>query len=165
MIGWLTLALVTGFLPSPGYAQSSTSGDGDLFQKYRVADTFRGKPAPLDLSSHDARAFRTRLREAMSHGPAFAGYYAVAVWGCGSSCRSAAIIDLRTGEPTFFPATIQNDTNDPHRDEEPLTFKLHSRAWHVIGDLNEKEKDGNRWYIWTGSEFKLISEKLDKQVD
>jgi hypothetical protein len=58
----------------------------------------------VDLrSSPHARAYRTRLREAAKGPPSFAGHYAFAEWGCGSSCQEGAIVDLRSGAVHWLP--------------------------------------------------------------
>jgi hypothetical protein len=41
--------------------------------------------------------FRTRLTEAATQPPDFAGHYRFAVWGCGSNCGAGAILDLQNG--------------------------------------------------------------------
>jgi len=68
------------------------------FEDYHVADVFHGTPAPVKTTdSKLARTYRTRLRDAGSKGPNFAGHYTLASWGCGTSCQDWAVIDARTG--------------------------------------------------------------------
>jgi len=147
--------LAMGLCPLVAVAQSNADDDAEMFQKYKIVDVFHGKPAPLDLSSSDARMYRTQLRYAIRQGPKFAGYYAVGTWGCGTGCTTVAIIDLRTGKSTFF-ATIQEWFDGGDFQLSELKYKLNSRAWHVIGDLNEQGKPADRWFLWTGDKFELI---------
>lgn len=69
--------------------------------------------AKLDLKSNPlAKTYRTVLRKAMTEGPNYAGYYRVAIWGCGSSCATFAVINLKTGRviaPPKGTATVGGD--------------------------------------------------------
>ena len=141
-------------------AQSTSSNSLDLFPKYRVTDTFKGRPAPPVLSSPDAREFRTKIREGVAKGVVFAGHYEVAVWGCGSGCLSFAVVDAFTGKVTFFPASVSQNREAGER----LTYRRSSRAIHIIGSLNEKDS-ADRWYVWDGNAFNLISERPATLVD
>jgi hypothetical protein len=141
-------------------AQSTISSPLDLFPKYQVRSSIKGKPAPPILSSPDAHEFRTRIRESVAKGVAFAGHYEVAVWGCGSGCLSFAVIDAFTGKVTFFPASVSQNREAG----ECLTYKRTSKAIHIIGSLNE-EDSADRWYVWDGSSFNLISKRPAILVD
>jgi hypothetical protein len=68
------------------------------FDKYRV-DTFSGKLTAIDYSSNKtARRFRSAINWSIDqYGMNFAGHYNLARWGCGTSCQSGAITDLKTG--------------------------------------------------------------------
>ena len=141
-------------------AQNSPEASGDLFDKYPVAPSFKGKPAPPVLSDPATRGYRTRIREGVAKGIGFAGHFEVAVWGCGAGCLSFAIVDAVTGKVSFFPATISQEREAGER----LTYKPDSRAVHVIGSLNE-EDSADRWYVWNGDKFILISKKPAILVD
>ncbi len=141
-------------------AQSTNSSPLDLFSKYQVRSTFKGKPAPPILSLPDAHEFRTRIREGVAKGVVFAGHYEVAVWGCGSGCLTFAVIDAFTGKVTFFPATVSQNREAGER----LTYKRNSKAIHIIGSLNEKDS-ADRWYVWDGNSFNLISKRPAILVD
>ncbi|WP_263379635.1 hypothetical protein [Granulicella paludicola] len=158
----ILLLCVFALLPNAEhtFAQSETSGPLDLFPKYQVRSTFTGRPSPPILSSHDAHEFRTRIREGVAKGVVFAGHYEVAVWGCGSGCLSFAVIDAFTGRVTFFPATVSQNREVGER----LTYKRNSEAIHIIGSLNE-EDSADRWYVWDGNSFNLISKRPAILVD
>lgn len=92
-----TLALV-----SITYARPQ---DGNVrfprFADYRAGEFFSGKPAEPKLVRPRERLFRTKIREGAAKGANFAGHYAIAEWGCGSSCVSIAVVDVKTGD--VFP--------------------------------------------------------------
>jgi hypothetical protein len=69
------------------------------FKDYPVNEPLIRHPAPVDFSrSPDERRFRTVLVRGARKGPNFAGHYTVVIWGCGSPCKSFAIVDARTGQ-------------------------------------------------------------------
>lgn len=68
------------------------------FKNYAVKSIYSGKTAQLNLSDEHARFFRTRLRDALTEQPNFAGEYVITMWGCGASCRMYSIINKRTGQ-------------------------------------------------------------------
>jgi hypothetical protein len=134
--------------------------DPDLFAKYAVVPRFHGHPVEPILATPEDRAFRTRIREGAAKGPVFADHYAVAVWGCGSSCISFAIIDSQSGRVYTFPATISQGNEAGER----LTYRRNSRAMHIIGSLNEQDS-ADRWYVWNGHELQLVSKQPAHLLD
>jgi len=152
----LGLALLLILLPLTlsGQAQPLSPDELATFAKYHVADIFHGKPAMPDVDDPHARMYRTRLRDAAKHGMNFAGHYAMAEWGCGTSCVEFAAINLKDGRVTFFPSAV-SWTSEKNCG---IRFRRDSRALHVIGDLNE-EDSADRWYEWTGRSFRLLSRK------
>jgi hypothetical protein len=75
-------------------------------EDFQVSGTLKVKPASVKLSSRRAREFRTMLRTNAEQGVNFAGHYVVVTWGCGSDCRSIAIIDARNGNVYFTPSLL-----------------------------------------------------------
>jgi hypothetical protein len=141
-------------------AQQMSPENAAMFARYPAGAIFHGKPATPDVTDPDAHMFRTRIRAGAAQGVVFAGHYSVAVWGCGASCISFAVIDAITGRVHFFPASISQINEAGER----LTYRKNSRAIHVIGSLNE-ENSADRWFLWDGHEFKLISEKPARLLD
>lgn len=45
----------------------------------------------------EAEEYDRIITEALKRGPSFAGRFAVAEWGCGSSCQQHAVVDVETG--------------------------------------------------------------------
>jgi hypothetical protein len=73
------------------------------FEDFPVTDSYTGPVAGVDFAGQPGAAeFRTALTEGMAEGVRFAGRYAVAEWGCGTSCQSYALIDAETGEIVEF---------------------------------------------------------------
>jgi len=150
----IAAALALGFAAGPAGAQSSAA----LLAKYPVKQVYKGKPAPVNLKSHkNARNFRTRLRAAARPGPKFAGRFAVAIWGCGTSCQQIALIDARTGRVSFGPSAAHG-----------ARYRLRSRllivnaeedirdAWEARG---QKRPDWAKteYYLWRGGKLVKIA--------
>jgi hypothetical protein len=129
------------------------------FEDYSVKTKYKSKPAKVDLKSHPrAKMFRSVLRNAASRGPNFAGHYAIAQWGCGTSCIEFAVIDLKTGKVFINPEPATSD----------LVFDIDSRLLVVnpidssTYKLSEHLPDYlmTRYLIWEGSSFKQIDSSM-----
>src|SRR5688572_22160424 len=116
------------------------------FSDYPVKNSFKGRPARVDLASaRGARYYRTRLRESAAAGPNFAGYYAVGLWGCGSPCISAGMVDLRTGNVIWPP--------NPEMLVFDISFRLNSRLL-IINSREVLEKARPKGPpTWIGGEW------------
>jgi hypothetical protein len=93
------------FIPQREYKVAQVKfNDMIPFEKYQVAQ-FDGSMAPVNFNSNkDAKRFKTVLTGTyQSEGLNFAGHYCFVSWGCGTSCQSSAIIDLRSGAVFFGP--------------------------------------------------------------
>jgi hypothetical protein len=104
------------------------------------------------------RRYRTVLRNGIESGANFAGHYAVVVWGCGSSCSSFAIVNLKTGK-----VIVPNDISSvigmylDNSTEQFLPEGLHgywgyryildSSLLVLVGMLNEKETHEGAYYF------------------
>jgi hypothetical protein len=153
--------LVLAALSACASAQKREEPNDPFYARYPVKVVFQGISAIPKLTSPEARAYRTRLRYAAKSGPDFADHYDMAVWGCGAGCLEFAVIDAKTGNVTFFPFTVSQSREKGDK----LNFRRDSRAIHVIGSLNEQDDSADRWYLWTGKEFSLISEKPAELFD
>jgi hypothetical protein len=122
------------------------------FEEYSVVDSFKGRPAPVDLSSDPkARRYRTMLREGAAEGPNFAGHYTVVTWGCGTECQVHSIVDARTGRVYMFPFVTGYD----------LAFRRDSRL--LVADAVDEcldpqliGPDESTWYVWNEHTLKRI---------
>jgi hypothetical protein len=131
------------------------------FESY-PATVYKGRVAPVRISTPLARTFRTRLREGSKDGVNFAGHYTVVEWGCGAGCLQVGIIDAKTGVVSFpkelagFMVWFWGK-----EDYDALQFKPDSRLIILSGSPategdNEGAKTGLFYYEWTGSGLKLI---------
>jgi hypothetical protein len=130
----------------------------------------------LDLnSSPTAKMYRTLLRQEVSKGPNFAGYYRVAIWGCGTSCANFAVVNLKTGQvitPEHFYATstvyfgVEARTvfPDSQSGDEAFGFRKDSRLLVILGDLDEDEsREGAFYFVLGGERLRLIHSTLVKK--
>ena len=161
-IKFLFAALCACFLAAPALAQD---GAVPRFQDYS-APVFRGKAAPLKLTTPLARGYRTRLREGARRAVNFAGHYTLHTWSCGTGCLQTAFIDAKTGE-VFFPEELNGFIvcfyqPEAVKDlEEALQFQKGSRLIVMSGyPVSERDRDapkkGFYYYEWTGRELKLL---------
>lgn len=132
------------------------------FENYPVRENFRGKSAPVKLTSRRARTFRTMLRENAEKGVNFAGHYIAATWGCGSSCWSFAIADARTGEVYFIPSLLTVG-GFGYAQEDLIQFRKDSRLLIVVGSPNDEGYVGRRYYVWRNNRLKLIRAIEDRE--
>jgi hypothetical protein len=120
------------------------------FEDYPATGPYRGHNAPLVLTKKDAGS-RTRLREAATRKPNFAGHYVLTTWGCGAECVMGAAIDANTGHVHWLPFTICCWKADV---TQPIAARLDSRLIVFTGARNEKEGDeGTHYYEFRNGEF------------
>lgn len=128
------------------------------FEDFPIAEVFKGTPAlPLFRTPHQ-RTFRTRIREAASNGPNFAGHYTIVEWMCGSNCAGTAMVDEKTGEAFDQPFEVVEfppmfDYVDEFHDA--MSYKVDSRLLVLHGCPNQ-EGCGSYYLEWTGVKFKLL---------
>jgi hypothetical protein len=133
------------------------------FRDYRVREIYRGKHAAVDFSSNPrAKTWQTMLIDAANKGSNFAGHYTVAMWGCGTSCTSFAIIDAINGR-VYFPTTLSHVRWTGGRGKEyGLKFRIDSDLLIVYGSPNEEDKMGAFYYKWENNDLQLIKSDLAK---
>src|SRR5262245_20769683 len=106
------------------------------FKDFPAGGTFEGKPARPRLATKDQRDRRELYASAVANGVTFAGHYAVVKYGCGSSCVSSDILDLRSGNVVAVPFTVSG-WREIHDDFEPIEAKRDSRLIVFLGAINE----------------------------
>lgn len=132
---------------------SSEQANVPQFRDYPSKEAYTGKPAKLLLNNDTAKLFRTRLREALTQEPEFAGEYVIAVWGCGTECRSYTFVNKRTGQ--VIEQSFGGEDGD-----EPEKFKLNSNL--LVAHGTEYDNDYNEigyhasFYVLENDKFKLI---------
>jgi hypothetical protein len=122
--------------------------------QFPAGPAYAGKTAPVDLKSEkSARTFKTRLAEASKGKPNFAGHVIVAMWGCGTSCQTIALIDARTGKVSFGPTATAGARYDvksrllvvnPPKDlaELPKEMRAATRTEYYLWDKGALRKIG-----------------------
>lgn len=126
------------------------------FGDFPAGDRFAGKPSLPQLSTPQARRFRTLLRDEAARGPNFAGHYTVARWGCGAGCISWAIIDARGGRVWFAPFTVAPACADDSDACLPsLEFRPDSELMVISGARNEQGA-GRYFYRWHAGVLTLL---------
>jgi hypothetical protein len=98
---------------------------------------YHGPQTSADLSTKEARAYRTRLSNAARQAPNFAGHYVVTEWGCGTGCLTGAILDVKTGKAVFLPVLLgSGSTGHPVDDQnQKFEYRVDSYLLRVIGSL------------------------------
>ena len=98
----VVLLLIVGLLYTKNTSHS-VEVTTPQFEKYPVADVYRGQPAEVDFDSYPgSETFRTAILSGVSEGVNFAGHYTVVTWGCGTSCQNSAIVDVETGNIVVY---------------------------------------------------------------
>ena len=139
-------------------SRKNRSGNLPKFSDYKVAVS-KAAPKPVRFAGNkDARMFRTRLTEANDNGVNFAGHFVFAIWGCGTSCVSGAVIDTKTGV-VYFPEELGGMTfGGGFREisDEPLQYKPDSNLFILEGNAANNETAGRSYFVWEGAKFKRI---------
>ncbi|MGH9770529.1 MAG: hypothetical protein ACRD4Q_02330 [Candidatus Acidiferrales bacterium] len=146
----LSIAVALGLSVCTAHAQAQIPA----FSAYPVRP-FDGRRAPVDLSTRQARMFRTRLRTAAGQPPNFAGHYVVAEWGCGTDCALGGIVDLKNGRVTWLPGSTGDVGNSPRYVFQPL-----SRLLEVNGYPDEMHMTGPfraRYYVMRHDRLSLMA--------
>jgi hypothetical protein len=90
-----------------------------------------------------ARRFRTALRDGVAAGPNFAGHLTVVTWGCGTQCRSDAIVDART-ERVYADSALDFGCHDPgYRRASRLVVQRPD--WAALGPCSPGPIRSFRW--------------------
>ena len=154
----LVLLSVASILPCSRGQSASSVGQlpksAPRFEDYPGEPLYRGPTVSPRLDTPDARNYRTAIRHAAARGPQFDGHYAVASWGCGTSCQFHAIIDVKSG--AVYMTNLQTALDVEYHLDSRLFIKNRpevARHWCMPGSAIEPTS----WYYeWTGSQLRLI---------
>ena len=142
----VTLVLAAWVVARPASGQAALPA----FASYPVADRYEGpRAAPRLRPGTAAWWFRTRIREAATQPPNFAGHYVLATWGCGAECVSYAIIDVKTGVVYFDNRTVCCWGTAVPDDFEPVRGQLDSRLLICTGQFNEQGSNKPHGYVFS----------------
>ena len=183
---WIALAALLGATPAQGAQCLSTDAvfrTGPRFAGYAAGLKTIVHPAPAAIASHEARQFRSMLREAAKAGPNFAGHFTIAGWGCGTSCLDWGVVDALTGQVTFdaklrvletpsgdwanYGALTKSFTAAGANKEsfDLLLFRRDSALLVMRGAPGEDEtRDGVRYLHWTGTRFEQVKFVPAKEI-
>ncbi|MDX3809346.1 hypothetical protein ACXIUS_24280 [Bosea thiooxidans] len=124
------------------------------FAEYPAAVLAGPRTAPV-LDTPEKRAYRTRLRTAANGSSNFAGRFAVAEWGCGTSCLTGAVVDLQTGNVVFFPGTFSGwGLVDPKF--KAAEYRLNSSLIVLSGQVNEEGPIGSHYFHLSDGQFRYL---------
>ncbi len=160
LLRWPTTLLVAACLlagAASGQKRVPRSEDYPVPESQR----FRGKPAPVVLSSRRARMYRTVLREGARAGPNFAGHYTIVTWGAGLATFSMAVVDARTGR-VYFPPFEEVGASSyglPFIDKgNNPAWRIDSKLFAFVGmpDWDERKGEGLYLYTFDRGRFRLV---------
>lgn len=142
------------------------------FDDYRVPTEWPTLHPKVDTKTTEiGRTFRTVLQNEISYGANFAGHYRLAIWGCGSSCSSFAVVNIKSGE-VIVPDNLSSVSGN-HLNTEELgdlflhegfndgawgyRYKKNSRLIVFVGTLDEdNNREGAYYYILENDELKPV---------
>jgi hypothetical protein len=141
----LLVAIAAGLVWAPLASAVSLN-----FADYPVDPVYKGDVVLPQFKGRDKdwRDFRTRIKEGMAEGAAYAGEISVIQIGCGTGCSSITLGNVKTGKLYDFPRGGE-DSMYLQVKTKP-TSKLLAAQWQ--GD------DGCHleYYVWTGKGLKKI---------
>ncbi len=140
------------------------------FEDYPVDQVSTKKPASIrwppnmDPNDPETGKFTESVKEAVAHGPNFAGHYAIAHWGLGTGISSIAVVDLATGrvfrEMPFVFVDVPWDPEDksPYRGysfRSDSTLLIASGCFYK-GESQSGNDCGWKYYKWEQNRFVLL---------
>ena len=151
VLGWVVLVALVVVNGLPLYAQQLPK-----LSDYPAGEIFRGTPAAPRLDTPEKREFRTRLRQEAALGPNFAGRFRLATWGCGTECRSLAVIDVRSGEVWMVPFQWEAASETPLRPACHLGGGYDVTSELLIAQGQVLDKAGTHFLHWQNGRFTLL---------
>ncbi|WP_413483419.1 hypothetical protein [Morganella psychrotolerans] len=134
---------------------------------YPVDKLYTGKTAQqVDLSDEFTNMFRTRFKYALSGDIVFAGEYAKASWGCGSSgCHIVSFISKRTGRALDRGFSVYYSMDDNHPIGEEILYMDKNSRLIITGGTDEETYESFRYYyLLEGNSLKLLSRLPDNNI-
>jgi hypothetical protein len=127
------------------------------FSDFGTPESFQGPVVEPMLRNPDQRKFEAQIRRQSTLPANFAGHYKIAEWGCGSSCVSIAVINLKTGEVYEGPFSVLGYGNSYKYEGgyDELEYKATSRLLIARGCPGDKNC-GTYYYEWKGNHFNQL---------
>lgn len=154
---------VVAFAPAQDFIEPA-------FTDFPVGASLGVAPAPFRLpragewQPPDDETIRRYLATESQKEPNFAGVCRIVVWGCGTECAQAALIDLRDGVYRFL-ATLAAEDELVYRPDSRL-LQLRPRERVFTADplwafwLRDRSVSVSTYYEWTGKGLRLLR-KID----
>lgn len=138
------------------------ASEAPKFKDYPAAPLYSGAPGQLQTNSELARSYRTRLGDAMSAEPVFAGEYILTGWGCGGSCYTSAFVNKRTGQvidTTFNAYSASRDDKEVRIGEEIELMRIDSNllVTRQVTEDHPPQYFAN-FYVLENGQLKLIKQ-------
>ncbi len=144
------------------YANTVHQAGRVSFDSYPPSQVISGSITLPDFQGRDrwARMFRTRISDAVSAGPNFAGHFTVVEIGCGMSCRLAYVVDAASGQVFRFPYGGEEQS------ELGLIYASDSRLlratwkapyWEDVDKFFDKCISQD--LLWSGKDFEILHEE------
>lgn len=142
---------------------ASAAGVPD-FKDYPAPSLYTRLAAKLLTDSEFSRFYKTRLAQAMTQKPTFAGEYVVAGWGCGGGgCYVQSLVNKRTGKAIETGFQARNRIVDFAKrlevrvGEEIKEIRIHSRLL-VTRRITEEEPRQyfEKYYVVSQDRLKLL---------
>ncbi len=136
------------------------------FADYPATEVTSERVKSIDFSSHpEAKTYKTHLGEAEGKSANFAGHYVVVSWGCGVSCQTVALVEVKSGKVFFAP--FSTGLGSEFRAESTLFIDSPPRAIREYygGSLETKNRlFYSYYYVWEEErkEFRLVYEETPK---
>jgi len=118
-----------------------------LFADYKTEYKETTEKAKIDFNSNPTvKGFKTVISETYKNGVVnFAGYYIIATWGCGTSCISGAMIDVRDGKVYDLPSGEMDGIGNSYSSDKSSSLLITGLYWQeTIEDYwnwNESKKE------------------------
>jgi hypothetical protein len=143
---------------APAYGQLPDYAKAHTFSEFPVPVETVSAPASPQLTSPEARRYRTQIRKAAREGVNFAGHLRVATWGCGTCCQQFAIINLKSGLVWMprFAVACGCPMDKPPCDEAGIYFLESSSLLVVVGSRDEGPRCGVYYFKWTGKSLRFL---------
>ncbi|SRR5713101_262049 len=163
-----TLAMLLLAFCLSSFAQVAKDAKLPRFEDFPEAEKWAGSRAKVVLDRPAVKMFRTQFREASLQPPNFAGYYRIAIWGCGTQCLEGGMMDLATGKVIKLPTVERGKGLDywmlcyPAFQPSGIESRADSRLL-IIRCANIVRKDGGShlrtsYFVFENDSFTKIGE-------
>ncbi|TGQ17280.1 MULTISPECIES: hypothetical protein [unclassified Mesorhizobium] len=135
----------------PAPAAASPGWDAPRFEKYPAKPTPEGPGAmPRFNGPNWTPETKAKIREAVKSGYNFAGHYTIAEVACGTECKSAWVVDGRSGAIHAFPLGGEGTSS------LKLVYNVKSRLIKAAWLNSEKVLCTQQDFNWDGKDFNNI---------